>query len=200
MLSFFSDGSNIISASWNISMKMRDLNTGQCLNARRGHSYGIFCIAISHELSIIVFNSEDFNIIVWNVEKGNRISTVQEHTSSVCSTVIICDGCKVISGSVDTSVKVWSLHTEQCLSTFYGHSGVVYTLLWSLLTQQKSSLEQQIRVLKYGIYKLTSAILLAMRIVYETRGILSYMKWTNSILKVYFDLRALIAILELLRV
>jgi len=47
------------------------------------------------------------------------------HTSVVIPIAMTSDGSKIISGSADKSVKVWSLGTGQCINTFKGYTNAV---------------------------------------------------------------------------
>lgn len=37
----------------------------------------------------------------------------------------------VVSGSWDSTSKVWDIESGKCLNTFEGHNGVVYSTMWS---------------------------------------------------------------------
>ncbi|KAK7683848.1 hypothetical protein QCA50_013226 [Cerrena zonata] len=69
------------------------------------------------------FNSEDKeNVSLWD-PKVHRISG---HMDSVYC--LEFDSSKIITGSRDRTIKVWSLKTGKCLATFVGHSGSVLCL------------------------------------------------------------------------
>ncbi len=46
----------------------------------------------------------------------------------VYSVAIAPDGQTVVSGSADRTVRLWSLHSGECLRVLEGHSGAVSTI------------------------------------------------------------------------
>jgi WD40 repeat protein len=48
-------------------------------------------------------------------------STLEGHQDWVRSVCVTADGEKIISGSDDKTVKVWSMSSGECLSTLEGH-------------------------------------------------------------------------------
>ena len=41
------------------------------------------------------------------------------------SVAVFPDGRRVVSGSFDTTLKVWDIETGECMATLEGHSGIV---------------------------------------------------------------------------
>jgi WD40 repeat protein len=58
-------------------------------------------------------------------DKSTLIRTLEGHASSVESVAIRPDGTKILSGSVDCTIKIWDLVTSRLLNTMEGHTGVV---------------------------------------------------------------------------
>jgi len=56
------------------------------------------------------------------------IRTMKGHSSSVNAVVVTPDGQRVISGSDDTTIKVWNLETGEHIRTMEGHNGSVNSL------------------------------------------------------------------------
>lgn len=51
--------------------------------------------------------SSDKNIRIWNVKTGTLKATLKGHTETVCALAVI-DSLRLVSGSGDNTVKVWS--------------------------------------------------------------------------------------------
>ena len=54
----------------------------------------------------------------------SRVETLAGHAAGVESVAVMADG-RIVSGSDDKSVKIWSLVTKSCVDTLMGHSDIV---------------------------------------------------------------------------
>ena len=59
------------------------------------------------------------------------LKTLEGHTGFVNSVAYSPDGTKIISGSVDRTIKIWDANTGQCLKTLVGHSSDVNSVAYS---------------------------------------------------------------------
>ena len=79
--------------------------------------------------SVIVITCENLLFLqIWSLDSGTCLSTLTGHQDAV--TCLQFDANKIISGSLDSNLKFWDLHTGQCTSTIdwahsEGHTGVV---------------------------------------------------------------------------
>ncbi|KAF9816819.1 hypothetical protein SFRURICE_009192 [Spodoptera frugiperda] len=71
----------------------------------------------------------DGAIIVWRVGCAAPLRVLRAHTSEVCS--VDWPRTHLLSASWDTTIKLWDPESEACLSTFVGHSQLVYTAAFS---------------------------------------------------------------------
>ena len=55
------------------------------------------------------------------------------HSSAVTSVALSVDGSKVVSGSNDNTVKIWSTETGQVLQTLSGEHGLIYYIYCTLI-------------------------------------------------------------------
>jgi WD40 repeat protein len=62
--------------------------------------------------------SDDGIIIVWNVQDGSRMETLLGHTKPVtCMIALTLDGLRLLSASIDRSIRVWDPSKGQCTLT-----------------------------------------------------------------------------------
>jgi len=54
--------------------------------------------------------------------------TFKGHTEAVMSVAISSDQTIIFSGSSDNSIKVWDIHTGQCITTLQGHHNTVSSI------------------------------------------------------------------------
>ena len=98
-LSFLGD--YIFSTSYDRTARCWDFNTGACIRTFRGHNHGILPVLFlpsSHETG----EERDFE------------QEMDIYTKDI-----------LITGSQDTTAKVWSCESGECLKTFQGHIGAI---------------------------------------------------------------------------
>ncbi|OMP03962.1 Zinc finger, CCCH-type [Corchorus olitorius] len=109
----------------------------------------VYAMATSHDL--LLAGSQDGTILAW---KFNALITnnnfeapasLKGHTRAVVSLAAGAEN-RLCSGSVDHSIKVWSLDTLQCLQTLTKHTDVVMSLLCWEDFLLSCSLDQTIKV------------------------------------------------------
>lgn len=72
--------------------------------------------------SQLLTSSGDSTCILWDVEKGDALSTYTDHAGDVMSIAVSpTDKNFFVSGSCDSNAKVWDARTKNCVLTFTGH-------------------------------------------------------------------------------
>lgn len=66
---------------------------------------------------------------VFDLSKNKSTAVLAGHTKVVNSVNLTKTGKACVTGSVDKTVKLWSLVTKECLNTFEGHSGPITDVL-----------------------------------------------------------------------
>ncbi len=127
------------------------LKTGNCLQTLRGHEDRVLCLfweegdrlfSGSTDNTIKVFLSgppKEKNLLhffafvpqLWSLESGDCVSTLRGHSDAV--TCLSREGSKLVSGSLDQTIKLWDADSGECLSTLdwmsaEGHTGVIRCL------------------------------------------------------------------------
>ncbi|EPY25941.1 guanine nucleotide-binding protein subunit beta-2-like 1 protein [Strigomonas culicis] len=116
-----------ITASWDRSLRLWSLRTGQCQGKFLKHTKDVLAVAFSPEDRQIVSGGRDNVLRVWNV-KGECVHTLEQgaHSDWVSS---LCfspsNSTLVVSGSWDNTVKVWDLADSKCIKTLVGHTNYV---------------------------------------------------------------------------
>jgi WD40 repeat protein len=75
---------------------------------------------------VSINNYSDYpnSIKIWDNETAKFLLTLTGHSSIVKEIAITPDGTKIISGSRDSSIKIWNLSTGKCLHTFIDDSPI----------------------------------------------------------------------------
>jgi len=115
------DGRRAVSSS-EMTLRVWDLETGQCLRILEGHTYSVHCVSMTPDGRRAVSGSDDQTLRVWDLESGQCLRTLKGHSGWVRCVDITPDGWRAISGGHDTTLRVWDLETGQCLRKFKGHT------------------------------------------------------------------------------
>jgi WD40 repeat protein len=119
------DGQTAISGSWDQTVRVWDLASGQCLRVLKGHTRGVSSVSITPDGQTAISGSWDQTVRVWDLASGECRHTLVGHTGDVTSVSITPDGQTAISGSGDRTVRVWDLTSGKCRHTLVGHSSKV---------------------------------------------------------------------------
>ncbi|CAH1637716.1 unnamed protein product [Spodoptera littoralis] len=118
-------GDHVITASWDRTANLYDVETGDCLQVLTGHDHELTHASAHHASRLVVTASRDTTFRLWDFrEPIHSVSVFQGHTESVTSAVFTRED-KVVSGSDDRSVKVWDVRNmRSALATIRSDSSV----------------------------------------------------------------------------
>eukprot|EP01121_Diplochlamys_sp_Union-15-3_P020895 TRINITY_DN82_c0_g1_i4.p1 TRINITY_DN82_c0_g1~~TRINITY_DN82_c0_g1_i4.p1 ORF type:complete len:318 (-),score=55.18 TRINITY_DN82_c0_g1_i4:60-1013(-) len=127
-----SDGQFALSASWDNSLRLWDLNTGTTTRRFAGHKKDVLSVAFSTDNRQIVSGSRDRSIKLWNTlgECKYTIDVEQQpgaHTDWVSCVRFSPNTLNpiIVSSGWDKSVKVWNLTNCKIKNNLTGHTGYV---------------------------------------------------------------------------
>merc|ERR1712178_376643 len=128
-----SDGQFALSASWDRTMRLFDMNTGATVRTFQGHAKDVFSAAFSGDNRQIVSGSRDETIKLWNTlgECKYTIEAASKHPeghSEWVSCVSFSPNAAhplIVSGGWDKLVKVWNLSNCKLRTNLQGHNGYI---------------------------------------------------------------------------
>jgi F-box and WD-40 domain protein CDC4 len=161
-------GDTLVSGSTDRTVRVWDLETGVCTHSFGGHTSTVRCLIILNPVStdgemepstpLIVSGSRDGTLRVWllpdikfdrshhdMIDEGEIIPNgnpyfqhlLTGHSSSVRA--IVGHGKIVVSGSYDSSVRVWNVVTGECVHHLRGHRDRVYCVGYDSETKRAAS-------------------------------------------------------------
>jgi len=133
-VAFSSDGTRLLTGSWDRTAKLWDVATGSCIRTFIGHISSVMSVAFSPDGTRILTGSLDGMggiAKLWDVATGVCIRTYSEHTDMVSSVAFSPDGACVLTGSDDGTAKLWDVATGSCIRTFAGHAGGIWSVAFS---------------------------------------------------------------------
>ncbi|KAI6179546.1 BMA-GPB-1, isoform a [Aphelenchoides besseyi] len=90
----------------------------------RGHTDFLSCCRFIDDNQLIT-SSGDSTCILWDNEKGKKVTTYDSHHGGVMYVSISSDLRTFISGACDNTAKLWDVRDRVCQQTFVGHEGDV---------------------------------------------------------------------------
>lgn len=130
----------VVSGSRDATLRVWDIQAGSCLHMLVGHLAAVRCV--QYDGKYVVSGAYDYMVKVWNAERQECLHTLQGHTNRVYSlqvrftsnlkfkknltqfSILQFDGVHVVSGSLDTSIRVWDAETGALKHTLMGHQSL----------------------------------------------------------------------------
>eukprot|EP00601_Ochromonadales_sp_CCMP2298_P025912 CAMPEP_0173294506 /NCGR_PEP_ID=MMETSP1143-20121109/13914_1 /TAXON_ID=483371 /ORGANISM="non described non described, Strain CCMP2298" /LENGTH=299 /DNA_ID=CAMNT_0014234197 /DNA_START=24 /DNA_END=920 /DNA_ORIENTATION=+ len=126
-----SDGQFALSCSWDGTLRLWDLSTGQTTRTFIGHSKDVLSVAFSVDNRQIVSGSRDKTIKLWNTLGECKFTIVDDGHSEWVSCVRFSPNAAnpiIVSCGWDKLVKVWNLTNCKLRTDLVGHTGYVNTV------------------------------------------------------------------------
>jgi WD40 repeat protein len=130
-IAFSPDRKTLASASWDITIKLWEVESGRELRTLNGHSLPANSVAFSRDGKMLASGSYDKTIKLWDVESGRELQTLNGHSEAVSSVTFSPDGKTLASGSGDKTIKLWEVASGREVRTLSGHSNWVSSVAFS---------------------------------------------------------------------
>ena len=120
-----------ISGSSDKTLRVWNLESGQCLNVLEGHSGGVISTSISPDGCLAVSGDDDFTLRLWCLKSGECLKVFAGHTGFINSIALSADVRFALSGSSDKTLRLWNLESGECLKVLDGHTDSIRTIAFS---------------------------------------------------------------------
>ena len=111
------DDSVLITGSYDTTIKVWDIATGEEIRTLEGHTSGIRCLQFDD--SKLITGSIDETVKIWDWRKGECMTTYAVHTSGIVG--LHFDSSLLATASMDKTIKVWD-YNGGARTTLRGHT------------------------------------------------------------------------------
>lgn len=120
-IAFSPDGSMLVTASRDNTLKLWSAPGGKWLGTFSGHMADVNLLAISPDSSLAASSSPDYTIRLHSLPDGRTRSALIGHTGAIRAMAFVPGGRLLASASDDTTVRIWSIadaRSERVLTGF----------------------------------------------------------------------------------
>lgn len=104
-----------------------DVEGGELLaTMQAGVGNALYCLSVSPDKLGVVVGSRHCQVQMFDLERAAQVRSLVGHSKEVYS-VHSSDSC-IVSGSGDSTIKVWDTRAYECAATFAGHAATVMCL------------------------------------------------------------------------
>ncbi len=129
------EGTLLISGSWDNTLNIWDLETGEVRETLRSDRPSVIRdVALDPYTQRFATARDDGTIEIWQLDRQGSDLTleleqrIEGHFGPVYAIAISPDGLTLVSGSQDTTIKIWAIETGDLLHTLTDHRGPVRSL------------------------------------------------------------------------
>lgn len=125
------------------TIKIWDLNTFECIQTLRGHTFSAYTTAWIDEKTVVSSGS-DSTIRVWDIETGECTHIFRDHTDEIFH--IASEENLVVTASADKTLRVYDVINEECIALLEGHEDQVWSVAIKNRTVFSGSIDHTIKV------------------------------------------------------
>lgn len=115
-------GDMLVTGSRDCTVRMWNMTTGKTEGVFTGHQAAVRCVQFDGKR--IISGSYDYKIAVFDADTKKQLHCLSGHTNRVYSLLLNSERSIVVSGSLDTTIRIWNIIEGCCLYTLVGHQSL----------------------------------------------------------------------------
>ncbi|KAG8913200.1 SCF ubiquitin ligase complex subunit cdc4 [Tulasnella sp. 417] len=116
-------GRTIVSGSYDTTVRVWDLVTGDCKYVLTGHTQKVYSVVIDHLRKQTCSGSMDGTVRIWSLKDGAQLHVLSGHTSLVG--LLSLSATTLVSAAADSTLRIWDPMSGKLLHTLTGHTGAI---------------------------------------------------------------------------
>ena len=119
---FSPDGKRLVTASWDHSARVWNVESGRTLlKLEGGHTGYVNSAIFSPQGDFVLTASDDRTAVLWNAETGQLVRNFTGHTKRVRFATFSADGSLVLTASEDKTARIWNANTGEMVRELGPH-------------------------------------------------------------------------------
>jgi WD40 repeat protein/serine/threonine protein kinase len=124
-VNFSSNGQQLVSASFDKTARIWDVQSQRLLTELRGAGAGLLSATFSPDAQLVAGTARDGTARLWEVASGNLRSTLSGHQGAVWYAEFDRSGRRLLTAADDGSARLWDVETGVVLAVLEGHTKLV---------------------------------------------------------------------------
>jgi WD40 repeat protein/tRNA A-37 threonylcarbamoyl transferase component Bud32 len=130
-LAFSADGTTLISASRDQTLRIWDAAQARPIVTLTGHTAPVNAVAISADGKLAASASDDRTVKLWDIAAKSELRTYESHTAPVTAVALSADGRLLASAGADKLIHIWNPTSPTPIHTLHGHTDTITGLALS---------------------------------------------------------------------